>query len=66
MKTNFFLVELEIPEGVSIGEMVEEIKFAVEAMAGYYCMDDDMFYLNRESITVVHATRKRLQKALEG
>lgn len=48
-----FVVELEMPEGVSATEMKAYIDDAVACMKGTYSPEDSIFYLDRESIRVL-------------
>ena len=60
-----FIVTVDVPEGVTITEMAGYIHGAVRVEAGSLNPDEDpLFYLDRESINVQHATAKRLGRLL--
>jgi len=60
-----FLVEVEIPTGVGILEMKDEIEKAVRVIPGYFTFEDDMFYMDRDKIDVQNATIPRVKQLLK-
>lgn len=60
-----FIVELEVPEHTNISDVKDYILTAVECECGSRHPEDPMFHLDRDSITVVHATRCKAAELLE-
>lgn len=58
-----FLVEVEIPDGVTITEMTAAINTAVRCIPGYYTDESYMFDMDKESVKTTHATKVRLENA---
>ena len=56
-KTRTFKVTLDIPEGATISEVKDYIEDAVSSMKDCYSPEDDIFYLDGDSVKV-KSTRK--------
>lgn len=61
-----FIVEIDLPEDVTITEMKNYIYDSVATMCGsLHPLDDSLFDIDRESIKVVTATRCKAAALLE-
>lgn len=57
-----FTVTLDMPEGMSKGDMKQYIEDAVKSWAGCYPPNEPVFDLNRNSVKATHQ-RKKKEKA---
>lgn len=65
MPKEYYLIEINRPSGVSIGEMTDYIEDAVGSMKGCKHPEDPIFYLDSVGLRVQHLTPSRIKRLME-
>ena len=53
-KKVYMLIGIELPEDMTKDRLREYVRRAVQCHRGYYLPEDDFFYINTKSLTIVH------------